>query len=314
MCKYRYRYHMAPALSLLLAACAHHSTPPNSLTMNPTLQREVTNAIDLGDGDIEIRQLRQRMLDEPENAAARLKLAERYKEAGAPELAIEHYRLAADRLPHSAEVAMTLARSLCDLKRNAEAILALVNFCNHNQNPPPALLSLLGTLHDDAGHFAEAEKAYRTAIASAPKLAYLHNNLGYDLLLQNKPKLAADEFRAALAIEPHSAFANNNLGLALLAQWTDNSQPQEALTRWQSIAGPAAAHNNLATVLMGQHRYPEARKELEIALGFDHNYAPALRNLQLVSELDGKTAAPPPSDGFWKRVSKLFNASSTPAQ
>ncbi len=306
-------YHLAPALFFLLSACAHHHTSPaTALHSNPNFQRQVINAIDLGDGDHEIRQLRERMLAEADNAEIRIQLAELYRQAGAPELAIEHYRLAAARLPQNAEIAMLLAKTLRAQRQVRQAIDALVNFCNQNRTAPPALLSLLGTLHDDAGQFAEGEKAYRRALENGPQVAYLHNNLGYNLLLQSKPKLAAEEFREALAMEPHSLFANNNLGLALLAQWTDNSQPEEALTRWQSVSGPAAAHNNLATVLMEQRRYPEARKELEIALDFDRNYGPALHNLQLMSELDGKTGLPRPATaGFWKHVTKVFTANNT---
>jgi Flp pilus assembly protein TadD len=147
----------------------------------------------------------------------------------------------------------------------------------------------------------------------SPKLAYLHNNLGYNLLLQAKPKAAVQEFEQALAIEPRSQFANNNLGLALLAGGTDNGEAKEALMHWQSVSGPATAHNNLATVLIQQKRYAEARKELGIALGYERKLPAALENLALVSELDGKPAVQAPArNSFWKRVTRVFIVKSEP--
>ncbi len=299
-------------LSLALAGCASRQhvarvKPAPSYAVTQTMARQVINAIDLGDGDIQIRQLRQALLANPGDLNARLQLAERYRLAGAPELWIDHYRLAADRFPANGYVATLLAKALRDLGRGQEAMAVLVDFWSRHPNAAPEVLSALGILRDDAGDFAGAEQAYRQAIARAPQLAYLHNNLGYNLLLQRKGKAAVQEFEQALLIDPRSEFANNNLGLALLADWTDENQPKEALLHWQSVSGPATAHNNLATVLIHQKRYPEARKELEIALSYHRNLPAALENLELVSKLDGKPAGPPPAhNSFWKRVTKVF--------
>ena len=71
-------------------------------------------------------------------------------------------------------------------------------------HPTPDLLSLLGILQDDTGQFPAAEQTYRAALAHAPDRADLHNNLGYNLLLQAKPVEAAAELQAALKIDPRS--------------------------------------------------------------------------------------------------------------
>jgi Flp pilus assembly protein TadD len=278
-----------------------------------TMKRQVTNAADAGDGDYVTRTLREKLVADPENLLVRLQLAERYQQLGYPELAIEHYRLAATRFPQDASVAMKLAKSLRDFNHIEDAMGVLANFWQKNPAAPPDLLSLFGILLDDAGHFGEAEKSYRAALSSAPNLAYLHNNLGYNLLLQGRPKEAADEFREALEVEPHSRLANDNLGLALLAQWKTDEQPKEALLRWESVSGPATAHNNLASVLMEQGRYADARKELEIALSYQKDHPAASANLRLLAELDGKSAAVSKDAGkyarstsFWKRVRNVF--------
>jgi Tetratricopeptide repeat. len=75
--------------------------------------------------------------------------------------------------------------------------------------------------------------------------------------------------------------------------------------QWQSVSGPATAHNNLAAVLMEQGRYEEARKELKIALGYNKDHAAALRNLLLISDLDGNpiSMSTRPIASRWKRFS-----------
>jgi Tfp pilus assembly protein PilF len=300
-------------IATILTACvAEHRAIRDSASVpavTQAMKRQVTNAVDAGDGDYITRGLREKVVANPENLAVRLQLAERYRQLGYPELAIEHYRLALARFPQDSSVAMKLAGSLRDFEHADEAIGVLANFCDRNPAAPPDLLSLLGILRDDAGHYTQAEASYRTALNSAPKLAYLHNNLGYNLLLQRRAKEAADEFREALALEPHSRLANDNLGLALLAQWKTDEQPKEALLRWESVSGSATAHNNLASVLMEQGRYPDARRELEIALSYQKDHPAAVANLRLLSALDGKSATESGDVGknarstsLWKRV------------
>ena len=77
--------------------------------------------------------------------------------------------------------------------------------------------------------------------------------------------------------------ARNNLGLAL----ANLDETDQAVANWQSASDPATAHNNLAAVLMEKGNYPNARKELEIALSYNNAYPAALKNLELVSRLDG---------------------------
>src|SRR5207247_3359619 len=55
----------------------------------PAMERQIQNAVDAGDGDYEIRLLRQKMALEPDNLEVRLALAKRYESVGSPELALE---------------------------------------------------------------------------------------------------------------------------------------------------------------------------------------------------------------------------------
>ena len=94
--------------------------------------------------------------------------------------------------------------------------------------------------------------------------------------------------------------ARNNLGLAL----ANLGETDQAVANWQPASDPATAHNNLAAVLMEKGNYPNARKELEIALSYNSAYPAALKNLELVSRLDGHpaTRAVKPAESRWRRL------------
>ena len=251
------------------------------------MTRQVQNAADAGDGDLEARNLRNRLAANSKDLNARIALAKLYSQRGFPDLALEHYRLAAAQFPQSPVVTLALAKTLREMDHPQEALKAARDFLTAN---PSAweLLSLEGILEDEAGDFKSAENAHRGALAMQPSRGALHNNLGYNLLLQGKSDVAADEFRRAVDLDPRSVIAHNNLGTALAAQ---SHPPAEALAELKRSADPAVAHNNLAAVLIQQGRYPEARVELEAALKYRHDFPEAMANLRLVSEKDGQPVA-----------------------
>jgi len=267
-----------------------------------TLQRQIFNAQDAGDGDYLTRSLQARVAAEPDNLPTRLELARHYQQAGSPELALEHYRLAATRFPDSGEVQLLLARGLRSLRLTAQAAEGLAQFLGEHPQTSPEFSAWMGILRDELGQWEQGESAHRAAVALAPNRDDLHNNLGYNLLQQKRHEQAAQEFRQALTLRPDSTIARNNLGLALA------SQPAEALRNWQAAGDPASAHNNLAAALIEQSRYGEARKQLEIALGYTRNHPAALANLRLLSELDGQPVVLPSGESVpahtrpaWKR-------------
>jgi Flp pilus assembly protein TadD len=284
------RLHFSPfkivSLSLGCAVAASAQgvkLPPPQAAM----ERQIQNAVDAGDGDYETGALRRKMAEQPENLEVRLALAKRYEANGMPELALEHYRLAAVQFPESAEVHMRLAKSLRRAGARAEAVRDLQEFLKKHPQKSADFPSLLGIMLDEQKQWAEGEKQHREALALAPQSDAFHNNLGFNLLMQGKNDAAAEEFRAALKISPHSAVARNNLAMALA------NKPDQTAVNWQGLGDPAAAHNNMAAMLIQQGRYAEARRELDLALGYNRAYSAALNNLKLVSELDGKPASIP---------------------
>jgi Flp pilus assembly protein TadD len=262
------------------------------------MRRQVTNAVDAGDGDHEASVLRRKLAADPTDLSSRLAIAEHYRKLGFPDVALEHYRLAAARFPDSSEVHVHLAQSLREMSLTDEALETLVKFCKKQQSPSADAWSLMGILYDDVGEFTFGEHAYRAALGVDSKRDAVHNNLGYNLLLQGKTDAAAEELRRALALNPRSEIARNNLGMALAAT------PREALLQMQSVSDAATAHSNLAAVLIEQKRYAEARQEIKIALNYSPNHVAALSNLELLSELDGKPASfeLTPRVTGWKRV------------
>jgi tetratricopeptide (TPR) repeat protein len=301
-------------LGALLSACAVACThTPVVKTAAPPVRRPATvwdrqirNAVDAGDGDYRLRALRERVASEPNNVAVRTELAAAYRERGYPEIALEISRLAAARFPESGEAQLSLARDLRSTGRQSEAISGLETWLKSQDNGPAEHWSWLGILLDEAGLWPAGEPAHRKALEISPAVDYLHNNLGYNLLMQKKYEAAAAAFREALKLNPAGAMARNNLATAL----ANSNATAQAVEAWQAGSDPASAHNNLAAVWMEKGNYGEARKELELALGYNRTHPAALRNLELVGRLDGKPVDVAQDPTGWSRfiagLKKLF--------
>jgi len=303
------------AVAVVGCSCTHTPVTRNVAPPAPTpvsaFDRQIRNAHDAGDGDYQLRTLRERVAAEPDNPAARLELAKAYRDRGYPDVALEILRLAATRFPESGEVELALVRQLHELKQPNEAVANLQVFLKQHPQNGAEYYSWLGILWDQMGQLPTGEQAHRQAIALAPSADYLHNNLGYNLLEQRKNSDAAAEFREALRLNPASQFARNNLAMALAG----DNRSSEAVSNLQAGTDPATAHSNLAAVLMEKGNYAEARKELDIALGYNSSHPAALKNLELLSQLDGSPATLPvsraaPEGTRWQRwtlgIKKLF--------
>ena len=264
----------------VVAASNTHPAPPT------VWERQVQNARSAGDGDYQLTQLQERVAAEPASVPARLELAQAYTDRGFPAVALEICRLAADRFPESGPAQLAVAKALRNLGRHEDAVRGLTAFLQGHPQTSGEYFAWLGILQDESGQWTAGELSHRRAIELAPAVDYFHNNLGYNLLMQQKDREAAAEFEAALKLNPASQLARNNLGLALAYL----NAADQAVANWESGADPATAHNNLAAVWMEKGNYSEARKELAVALRYNRAHPAALRNLELVSRLDGTPA------------------------
>jgi Flp pilus assembly protein TadD len=305
----------AVVCSCCVSSCGHHS-PVLSKAVRPSTQqmvdRQAVNAVDAGDGDYQLRQLRAALDANPGDLKTRFALAARYQSLGFHEVAIEHGRLALERVPESEEAHVELAKILWRADRSPEAAKSLGDFARNHEVGVQAW-AWLGLVHDDAGEWKAGEAAYRKALTIQPDRDDLHNNLGYCLLSQGRRKEAETEFREAVRLDPHSIVARNNLGSVL------TSNPAEAVENLQSVADPATAHNNLAAAFIEAGKYAEARREIDEALRYNRQHPAALSNLELLSSLDGKPAefkvSPRKREGSWlARTWHRKNGSSAPDQ
>jgi len=224
------------AAAMLLTACSERraaiSTPPTGL--RATMARQIQNAVDAGDGDMEARGLRQRLAANPDDLDARLALARLYAQRSLPDLALEHYRLAAIRFPDSEPVALGVAKTLREMSEGTQALEALQAFVATHANAGWELLSLQGILLDERGRYTDAEASHRAALALDVNRSSLHNNLGYNLTLQGKRSEAAAEFHRALAIDGNSEIARNNL--AELEAGAGGKAPGPPVNLWKRVA------------------------------------------------------------------------------
>ena len=212
-------------------------------------------------GISQLHVLQARVASEPDSAAARLELAAAYRERGYPDVALEICRLAAARFPESGDVHLALARALRDSNQRAEAIASLETFLKSHPQTAPEYFSWLGILRDESGDWERWGAFPSESLELAPARDYLHNNLGYNLLMQKKYAEAAAEFRGALRL-------NASICRWRATTWAGAGQPESDRRGPGQSGNPAAdaatAHNNLAAVLMEKGNYPEARKELLI--------------------------------------------------
>ena len=277
--------HKAAKIKVPVAPVASRAGVKAAMERHVVIANEIRNAVDAGEGDFEARQLRERLVNRPGDLETRLRLAARYEELDMPELAIEHYRLASERFPAEVAPQLRLARALHRKGHSAEAAAGLESYLSAYPEAPAEIHSWAGIIRDSLGHHKVAEQHHRDALERSASAAYLHNNLGQSLALQERGAEAATEFRAALDLEPANLLARNNLAITLAADPTESAQVFQAGT-----SDPATAHSNLAAILIEKGRYAEARKELNLALGYKPDHQAALNNLMIVSDLDGKPA------------------------
>lgn len=262
--------------SILATACVH--TAAGNRTSSFT--RKTQSGSDPLKDDSRIQSLEAEVRANPKNLAARLELAGLYEGYHAFDQALSHYTeiLLAEGPNVSDEVTSGLRRASEGSGRSTEAIPFLEAFLK--TSPSANAWNDLALLYDGVGNHAAGEKALREALDLNAESVRFHNNLGYNLELQNRLEDAEQEYRSALTLNPEFAAARNNLG-ALLGR---RGNVAGALEQFNLAGDAAAAHNNLAVVLIDAGLYEQSREELMKALEIRQQFAPALENLKLVQE------------------------------
>jgi len=271
---------MLALLSLSLVSCARQQSGNGSTLA--VFDTQVKNAVNMGDGDLEIQALRKRLLDNPRDLTVRRRLAAKFEAAGYGDLALEHLRIAAELAPTDLALHLELVAALKAQGLGHQATMVL-NAALAAGTPTPAQLSKAAIFTES---LAEAEALHRKAVAAEPRNWDFLNNLAYNLIQQKRAAEAETLLRDLLRARPTHEHARNNLAMLYATQL---HQPEEALLHWKAISGPAAAHNNLAVAYMEQEKWIEAKAELEKALALRFQFPEAIQNLQIVAARTGGT-------------------------
>jgi len=181
-------------------------------------------------------------------------------------------------LTRSEKVMLGIARCSLAVNRSSFGIPVLEQFLR--ESPSALVWNALAQLYAATGDLSRAETALAKAIAADSQSDQWHNNLGFNLLQQNKVDAAEAELRKALTLNSKSAMAHNNLGILLARRGDLNG----ALQQFEQTSDAATAHNNLAVVLMEMGKYEQSREYLTKALALRRYFAPALSNFKLVQE------------------------------
>jgi tetratricopeptide (TPR) repeat protein len=278
----------------LSAACVRHTSvqdfgltrqPSPDASLRATFKQQTKGAFNPLSDDARIQNLKNLLKSSPADANTRLELGEAYEQYRLYDEALEQYTEAFG-LTRSEKAILGIARCDQALNRTWQAIPLLEQFLK--ESPSATAWNALGLLYDASANLAAGETALREAVEADPASDRWHNNLGYNLMLQNKTDAAERELRRALELNSRSAAGHNNLGM-LLARRGDL---QGALAEFQATADAATAHNNLAVVLMEMGKYQESRDELVKALALRRSFEPALSNFKLVQERMRQQAAP----------------------
>lgn len=180
--------------------------------------------------------------------------------------AVRHLEAAAGMSPADADVMYFLAKAHAMLSQQLAARLidAAPDSPRADQAKAEALLA--------SARVADAEAAYRTAIAKAPALAGLHLALGELFVASGNPQKAYEEFEAELKVDPYSAQALYRLG-ALLTDRGDLAGALDRLRRADSI----------------RPDMPQTLLELGRAEALSGRLAEADAYLRRVIEIEGKS-------------------------
>ena len=124
----------------------------------------------------------------------------------------------------------------------------------------------------------------REAISLDGTVPAYHNTLGLVLLDTRQPSLAAESFQRAISLDPALADPYLNLGIALaeMGRWQDAVPAYRQALSLPTLGGTAIAHQNLGLSLLHLRQYPEAERELRMAITLDPRMEGAYYNLGLL--------------------------------
>lgn len=119
------------------------------------------------------------------------------------------------------------------------------------------------------GQYAEAENAYRAAIAAAPDFAYAHASLAAALCAMGRDAEADTACRVAIQLAPSSAIGHHNLGYVLSEQGRHEDAAAAYAEAISLEPDDPAGYNALGDTLCELGRYAEAEQAYRQAISRD---------------------------------------------
>ena len=178
---------------------------------------DADRAIERKDFDLAYTILRQYLVVNPDDDAAKLSLARTYLGRSEGRNAQTVLNTLSEETKESPRAKLLRGLSLLVIGKRVEAAeqleLALAE--------DPTLWQAangLGLIHDIEGNWDEAEAAYKQALRIKTDSATAYNNLGYSYLLQGRIDDATEMFSTSLALDPEPVITRSNLRLALAAK------------------------------------------------------------------------------------------------
>jgi tetratricopeptide (TPR) repeat protein len=167
--------------------------------------------------------LRQRVLDNPNDVKARLRLGVLHDKRAEPLLALEQYQAAVAADPDNAVVVLQYAQALTNLNRFADAERELRRVLR--LEPDNGSLHLqLGTISFRRGLYSQAEVELKRAIELLPDAAYAYFHRGESLNQLSRIDEALDMLERGVALDPTYSRAYYIMGIL----YDRKSRPQEA--------------------------------------------------------------------------------------
>ena len=209
----------------------------------------------------------------------------------AQRIGVHRYSRTERVLQKKAEAKMTLARSLEQQGKTADAMYAYSTALTFGERADAR--HRLAVLYDKQGDFEKSGTHYREALRRDPRNAELLCDRGYSYLLQGRPAEAEEQLRKAIKRQPELSRAHNNLGLVLAQQ----GRTDEALVEFAAAGcSHAEARTNLAFALMLSGDLDEAQYQLALAQQADSSLQPAEELRAAMSQVISLANRPPVPD------------------
>jgi Flp pilus assembly protein TadD len=288
---------MAAAGALLgVAACGSTSQPPPPEQSLLEFQAD-SDHVSLPDAEADLAAARyiaarekfaRLVAGEPQNAAAKVGLAESLLALGDYPNALGAFKLLADDPAHRGVALQGEGLALLALGQ-ADAAGPLLLEAVKADPASWRAWNALGQYYDSRQEWALAGAAYERALAGGPGKAIVLNNEGMSLMLQKQYPEASGRFEAALRANPRLDAARNNLRLALAWQ---GRYEEAASNPGQGEA--ASILNNVGYVAMLRGDYGQAQvyllKSTEMSPSFNKV---AWDNLHLLEAMSRQPTRPP---------------------